>query len=436
VAAPTILVVDPARASRFPFVPGGTPITIVGAGGSYLHTADGRAILDGGGGAIVTNIGHGRPEVVEAATAALTGNGYVVPLWATEWRVRLVERLTGHWLPSTMTRCLFTSGGSEAVDTALRVARQHHVSAGRPERWKVIGRSISYHGATLATLAVANHDRRRASFTPLLLDLPKVDPMDPDALAKVIEAEGPDTVAAFIAEPVSGSSGGALVPPPDYWPRVREICDEYGVLLIADEVMTGLGRTGRRFAVEHWDVTPDLLVGGKGLGGGYVPLGGVFATDAVVDPIAAAGDAVMFFTFSASDVACAIADRVLQIMEDEHLVERADRMGGLLRQRLEEEFVDHPHVADVRGLGLMLGLELVRDRDAGTSFGGGFAPTVVAEALRRDLWIYPAGSAAVPDAVMFGPPFTISEDEIDQIVTRTRLAVDAAALATLAAADA
>jgi adenosylmethionine-8-amino-7-oxononanoate aminotransferase len=413
---------------NWPFLRTGTP-TIVRAEGVYLYTDDGRRLLDAAGGAIVANIGHGRPEIAVAAAAALTGTGYVLPLWATEWRVRLVERLRSAWLPEALTRCLFTAGGSESVDTAMRVARQHHLSAGRSERWKVIGRSISYHGATLATLAVANHDRRRAPYGPMLLDLPKVEPFDPDDLARVIEAEGPDTVSAFIAEPVSGSSGGALVPPAGYWPAVREVCDRYGVLLIADEVMTGFGRTGRRFAVEHWDVTPDILVAGKGLGGGYVAMGGVFATDAVVQPIAAAGDNVMFFTFSGTDLSCAIAERVLAIMEDEQLVERSAKMGDQLRRRLEERLGDHPHVADIRGLGLMQGVELVRDRATGASWAGRLTPRVVAEALKRDLWIYPAGSAAVPDALMFGPPFTISDDEVDELVERTVQAIDAAAAA-------
>jgi adenosylmethionine-8-amino-7-oxononanoate aminotransferase len=428
--------VDPRRADRFPLIPGRTPTTVVGAEGSYLHTADGRRILDAGGGAIVANIGHGRPEIAEAAAAALTGTGYVLPLWATEWRVRLVERLQEAWLPTGITRCLFTAGGSESVDTAMRIARQHHLSAGRTERWKIIGRSVSYHGATLATLAVANHDRRRAPYEPMLLDLPKVDAFDADALAKVIESEGPETVAAFIAEPVSGSSGGGLVPPADYFTRVREICDTYGVLFIADEVMTGFGRTGRRFAIEHWDVTPDVLVAGKGLGGGYVPMGGVFVSDAVVEPIAEAGDTVMFFTFSGTDLACAISERVLAIMEAEHLVERSARMGEVLRRRLTERLGDHPHVADIRGLGLMQGLELVRDRSSGATWGGAFAARVVVEALQRDLWVYPAGSASVPDALLFGPPFTVSDDEIDVMVQTTAEAIDAAAAALDAAAEA
>ncbi|MEM7324771.1 MAG: aminotransferase class III-fold pyridoxal phosphate-dependent enzyme, partial [Actinomycetota bacterium] len=320
--------ITPDRSAKYPFLPGPVQATITGGAGSYLHTADGRRILDAGGGAIVTNIGHGRPEAGEAAAAAMAGAAYVVPIWATEPRVRLIEHLQDRWLPEGMTRCLFVSGGSESVDSAMRIARQHHVARGDIDRWKVIGREISYHGATLATLSAANHDRRRATLEPMLFDQPKADFFDADAVRKLVETEDPSTIAALVVEPVSGASGGALVPPDDYLPGLRSICDDHGILLICDEVMTGFGRTGEKFGVDHVGVIPDLLVGGKGLGGGYVPIGGVFATERVVEPIAEAELTVMYFTFSGSDVACAVADRVLTIMEDEDLVARAKTMGA------------------------------------------------------------------------------------------------------------
>ncbi|MDH3684274.1 MAG: aminotransferase class III-fold pyridoxal phosphate-dependent enzyme, partial [Acidimicrobiia bacterium] len=323
------------RLAAYPFVPGPVPLNIVGGEGSYLFTDDGRRILDGGGGAVVANIGHGRPEPAEAAAEAIRRGGYVVPVWATETRLRLIERLNRHWLPPGITRCLFVSGGSESVDTAMRIARQHHVARGDIDRWKMIGREISYHGATLGTLSVANHDRRRATLEPLLLDLPKASAVDAEAVRKLVEAEDPSTIAAIVVEPVSGASGGALVPPDDYLPGLRRICDDYGILLICDEVMTGFGRTGRTFGVDHVDVVPDLLVAGKGLGGGYVPIGGVFATEAVTQPIADAGLTVMYFTFSGADVVCAVADRVLEILEDDDLVARAARMGERLAGLLD-----------------------------------------------------------------------------------------------------
>lgn len=425
---------DQSRLSRFPFVPGPVPLAITGGEGVWLHTADGRRILDGAGGAVVANIGHGRPEPAQAAAEALTGYAYTVPPWATEPRVRLVERLVDRWLPEGLTRCLFVSGGSESVDTALRIARQHHLCRGDTDRTKVIGRAISYHGATLATLSVANHDRRRAGLEPLLHDWPKADPFDHEAVRKLIEAEDPATVAALIVEPVSGASGAALVPPDDYLPGLRAICDDHGILLISDEVMTGFGRTGAKFGVDHRHVVPDLLVGGKGLGGGYVPMGAVFATEAVVEPIAAANQSVMYFTFSGSDVACAVADRVLAIVEDEGLVARAAHQGEELHRLLTEALADHPHVADIRGQGLLRGLELVDDRDRHTTFGGKLTPLVVAEALQRDCWIYPAGSAGVPDGVLFGPAFTITTPELERLVAITAESIDAAVAALRAGA--
>jgi adenosylmethionine-8-amino-7-oxononanoate aminotransferase len=423
------------RLAKFPFVPGPVPVNIVGGKGSYLFTADGRRILDGGGGAVVTNIGHGRPEPAAAAASAISGGGYVVPVWATESRLRLIERLHDRWLPPGITRCLFVSGGSESVDSAMRIARQHHVARGDIDRWKMIGREISYHGATLGTLAVANHDRRRATLEPMLLDLPKASAVDAEAVRKLIEAEDPSTVAAIVVEPVSGASGGALVPPDDYLRGLRQICDDYGILLICDEVMTGFGRTGRNFGVDHVDVVPDLLVGSKGLGGGYVPIGGVFATEDVVAPIAEAGLNVMYFTFSGSDVACAVADSVLQIMEDDDLVARAASMGERLEILLDEALDGHPNVADRRGRGLLQGIELTKDLDTGADFGGELAPMVVAAAMERDLWIYPAGSAPVPDALLIGPPFTISDGELETLVGICVEAIDAGVASLKAAAS-
>ena len=425
---------DAARLSRYPFVPGPVPLTVVGGEGVWLHTDDGRRILDGAGGAVVANIGHGRPEPAAAAAEVLQGYAYTVPPFATEARVRLIERLVGNWLPEGMTRCLFVAGGSESVDSALRIARQHHVCRGDVNRTKIVGRSISYHGATLASLAVANHDRRRAGLEPMLADWPKADALDAEAVRKMVEAEDPGTIAAIIAEPVSGASGAALVPPDDYLPGLRSICDDHGILLISDEVMAGFGRTGANFGIDHAGVVPDLLVGGKGLGGGYVPMGGVFATEAVVAPIAEAGQSVMYFTFSGSDIVCAIADRVLQVMEDEDLVARAAVQGERLRALLTEALGDHPNVADIRGRGLLMGLELVADRSTGATFGGRLSPKIVSEALERNCWIYPAGSAAVPDGILFGPAFTITDGELEQLVAITAEAVDAA-VASLRAAE-
>ena len=427
---------DPERTRRYPFISRGRApaLAIARTEGTHLITSDGRRILDAAGGAIVSNIGHGREEVAQAGARALAEVTYVVPPFATESRVSLVERLQDRWLPGGMRRVLLTSGGSESVDTALRLARQHHVSAGRPERWKVIGRELSYHGTTLATLAVGGHTKRRRGFEPMLLDFPKIPTCYPlrcewcgddgecrlscaDRLEEVIEREGPESVAAFIAEPVGGSTIGAITPPDGYWQRVAEICRAHGVLIIADEVMTGFGRTGRRFAIEHWDVVPDILVAGKGLGGGYAPIGAVFATEEVVAPIAERRDEVMFYTYGAHPASCAVAAKVLEIMERESLVERAAEMGALLRERLRL-LESHPQVAEIRGLGLLQALELVENRDSLEPFPAEARLTakVVGNGLSNGVFFYPGGAGPARDVICLGPPFIIVPEEIDLLV--------------------
>lgn len=425
---------DQNRAASFPFIPSDSPPLVIDRTEDvWLIRDDGRRILDAGGGAIVTNIGHGRPEVVQAAAQALGTIDYVVPLWATENRVALIEELREHWLPPGFTRASFFCGGSESIDAAVRLARTHHVAAGRSERWKVIGRDVSYHGSTLSGLSVGNHDRRRAGFDLMLTDHPKSDWLDPESLAKVIEREDPDTVAAFIGEPISGASAGAVVPPDGYWPAVEEVCRANDILIIVDEVMTGFGRTGRTWGHEHFDVTPDIIVGGKGLSGGYAPMGGIYSTDAVVDPIAAAGKGLMHFTFSGADLGCAVSVEVLRIMRQEELVQRSAEMGARLRRRLEDELGGHPNVSDIRGLGLMQGIELVQDRDTGIEFSRSidFAGRVAGEAIERGVWVYPCGSGPVADALLIGPPFTITDDHIELIVGTTKAAIDAAAASVL-----
>jgi adenosylmethionine-8-amino-7-oxononanoate aminotransferase len=434
------------RARRFPLidVPRATPLMVERAEGAHLIIADGRRILDAAGGAIVANIGHGRREVADVAARALAELSYALPSQATPGRVQLVERLTERWLPPGLTRAVFTSGGSESMDSAIRLALLHQRARGEPGRWKVIGRDLSYHGTTLASLAVGGHTARRAGFEPWLIDLPKLPacyclrcPLGrtypscavacAEALEELLEREGADSVAAVVAEPIGGATAGGLDPPDEYWPRLAEICRRNGVLLIADEVMSGFGRTGKRFGVDHFGVVPDILIGGKGLSGGYAPIGGIFAQESVVAPIAASGESLMFFTYGAHPACCAIADRVLDILEREQLVDRAAELGRDLRARLAR-LESHPHVAQVRGRGLLIGIELVRDRDTLAPFAreAQLSAKVVAAGLEESVLFYRGGIDPARDVIVLGPPFIIGAAEVEEIAQVLERAIDVA----------
>jgi adenosylmethionine-8-amino-7-oxononanoate aminotransferase len=418
---------------------------IVGAEGAWLIAADGSRILDAAGGAIVANVGHGRREVVDALAEATARTTYVVPPWPTPERTGLVEDLRARWLPEGLDRVHLSCGGSEAVEAGLKLALVHWLARGEPQRHRIIGRHVSYHGTTLGTLAVGGHAARKSGYAHTLPEHPRVStpwplrcplgPHHPDAgrfyadeLDALIRELGPETVAAYVAEPVLGASAGAVVPPDDYWPRVREICDRHGVLLIADEVMTGFGRCGERFALDHWRVRPDILVSGKGLAGGYAPICATVATDAVVQPLEDAGLDFMYHTFGALPGACAAARAVLAIMEREDLVRAARDRGLYLTRALEARFGDHPHVAETRGLGLLQGIELVADRETLTPFPqeAGLTRRVMSEGLARGAFFYGAGTGVARDMLILGPPFTVTEGELDLLVERLGDAVDAA----------
>ena len=428
---------------RWPFNGNGGSTEIVRAEGAWLHKSDGTRILDAAGGAIVTNIGHGREEVADAVRDATLNNTYVVPVWLTPERRRLAERLTAEWLPPALTRQHFTSGGSEGNETAMKLAIQYQAAVGRPEKCKIIGRSVSYHGTTLATTAVGGHEARKSGLKHALASHPRVPtpyPLHCDAgdeaahsaghylrdLEHTIEQEGADTIAAVMAEPITGASGGAIVPPPGYWEGVREICDRHDILILQDEVMTGFGRTGAKFGFQHWDFVPDVVVGGKGLGGGYAPITGVFATERIGEALDDAGMMVMFHTFGAHAAACAAADRVLDILLRENLVERAATLGEELGKRLAAAFSNHPHVAEVRGRGMLQAIEVVQDRDTLTPFPAEdhIASRIMAAGLERGVFFYAGGTGVVRDIVVLGPPLIIDEEEMGLIVETLVAAVD------------
>ena len=425
-------------------MPTGRELVVEKAEGVWLHTAGGHKVLDAAAGAIVAGIGHGRADVAEVYAKAVQDVTYAVPPFVTPQRNALMEKLQSGWLPDGMTRGVMSSGGSESMETALRLAREYQIAVGQETRWKFIGRDISYHGATFMTMDVGGHIARKNGLEPYAAGHPKVSTpyklrhganLSDEAygqklaeeLNQCIEVEGSETVAAFIAEPFTGSSGGVLTPPANYWSLIREVCDRHGVVLIADEVMTGYGRTGETFAVKHFNVIPDILVGGKGLACGYAPIGGTFCSPAMTDALQAAGRSIMFFTYGGHPASCAAATKVLEIMENERLVSRVQEMAPYFEEKLRR-LENHPHVAEVRGKGFLWGVELVRDKETLEPFAQelGLTMKVTGQCIRRGVFVYGGGTGVVRDIINLGPPFIIERREIDLIVDVLEESIDAA----------
>ncbi|MBI1845589.1 MAG: aspartate aminotransferase family protein [Candidatus Rokubacteria bacterium] len=409
----------------------------VRAEGVHIWDERGRRLIDAAGGALVVNVGHGVAEIAEAMAAQAARLAYVHGSELTSEPVEALARALAARVPLDDARLFLVSGGSEATETAIKLARQIAVARGEPGRVKVIFRRPSYHGASLGALAVSGRPTMRADFEPMLAAMPSIPAPYPyrcrlpgcgevcslaccDALATTIEAEGPATVAAFIAEPVIGASAGAVVPPADYYRRIRETCDRFGVLFIADEVMTGLGRTGRWFGMDHWaGVRPDIVTTGKGLTSGYLPGGAVLARGDLVDRVQDAGGFHHGFTYSHHPVVAAVGLAVLRYLERHDLVARAGVTGVHLLARLRG-LVDLPAVGDVRGIGLMAAVEVVRDRAAREPYprAARMAQRIQAEALRRGVIVYASGGQVegAGDLVMLGPPLGITTGQIDEVV--------------------
>ncbi len=415
---------------------------IVRGEGVWLFDDTGKGYLDACGGAYVANLGHGVSVVADAVADQIRKVAYVNGTAFTNEPVEALAAELRTLSPRGLDFAYFLSSGSEAVEAALKLARQHHVESGRPGKHKIIARTPGYHGNTLLALSASAREHYKKMYGPWLVPVhligapypyrcaPTDAAMTGDALEEAILAEGPDSVAAFIAEPVGGSSTGGSVPPAGYWQRIRAICDRYDVLLVADEVLTGAGRTGRWAAVEHFDVVPDIMTMGKGLSGGYVPLSAVLTSDRVIRPIAKGSGAFKHAqTFSHTPAICAAGLAAVRHIKAHGLVERSASMGLVLHQKLAA-LADLPMVGDIRGLGLLAGIELVADKATKAPFARNklVAETLVAEALAAGLVIWPnVGQAdgTEGDLVMVAPPFVITEPELDELVSRLGIALQA-----------
>ncbi|MEX5729813.1 adenosylmethionine-8-amino-7-oxononanoate aminotransferase [Rhodovulum iodosum] len=414
------------------------------ARGVYMWDVDGKRYLDGSSGAMVCNIGHSNPHVLAAMRDQMERATFGYRLhFETEASEKLAV-MTAARTPEGLNKVFFVSGGSEAVESAMKLARQWAVATGQGQRWKVISRTPSYHGCTLGALAITGYAPLTAPFDPMMRPMPKIpaprayldglDPGDPltglhyaDMLEDCILQEGPETILAFMVEPVGGASTGALVPPAGYLERVREICDTYGILMIADEVMTGVGRTGRFLATEHWGVVPDLIVMSKGYAAGYVPLGAMVAHDRLVDPVLDEGGFQHGFTYAGNPLSCAAGVAVLEVVERQGLCANADAMGDVLKARLEGLMARYPVIGDVRGKGLLLAFEFVADRHGMRPLPREMAAydRFVQIAYGNGLIVYSRRTRGgiEGDHILVCPPLIVTEAHIDEIIEKLDLSL-------------
>ncbi len=416
----------------------GRPVA-VSARGCTITTADGREFLDGSGGAIACSVGHGRDEIVSAMAAQASAVAYVHATQFATNPVARVARRIAEIAPVDDARVFPVSGGSEANETALKLARSYHLARGDHGRHIVLAREGAYHGNSRGALDASDRSSLRAGYEPWLgqtVRVPMVNPYRDERtgaehaaeLDRIIRDAGADRIAAFIAEPISGATLGAVVPPDDYWPAVAEVCRAHGILLILDEVMTGFGRTGAWFAAEHWGLRPDVITAGKGASGGYWPLGLCIASGRVYDAVQAAGTFAHGFTWSHHPVGAAVAEATIGVIEREGLVEAARDKGERADAWLRAELGEHPNVGEIRGRGLLMAVEFVADRGSKAAFDRSerIAERITEAAFERRLTVYPCASAVdgrVGDAVLLGPPLCVSDDELHTMIDRLADAV-------------
>jgi adenosylmethionine-8-amino-7-oxononanoate aminotransferase len=422
----------------------------IGGKGIELFDQNGKSYIDASGGAAVSCLGHGHPDILAALHKQLDALAYAhTGFFTTEIAERLADRLVED-APRGIDHVYLVSGGSEAIEAAIKMARQYFVEKGQSQRRHIIARRQSYHGNTLGALATGGNEWRRAQFRPLLIETHHIDPCyayrlqatgesDADYAARAAQALedkilelGSDQVIAFVAETVVGATLGTVPPVADYFKRIRAICDRYGVLLILDEVMCGMGRTGTLHACEQDGISPDLMAIAKGLGGGYQPVGAVLLSGQIFDAFSKGSG---FFqhghTYMGHPMAAAASLAVQEVIRRDDLLANVVAMGGHLQRRMEERFANRHHVGDIRGRGLFRSVELVADRDSKAPFASQskLHAQVKREAMARGLMVYPMGGTIDGlngDHVLLAPPFIVNEGQVDVIVDRLGEAIDAA----------
>lgn len=419
--------------------------------GIYLYDESGKRYIDGSSGAMVSNIGHSNPRVLAKIKAQMDRATFGYRLHFRTHPSEDLAAKTVSLMPEGLDRVFFVSGGSEAVESAVKLARQYALTKGAPSRFKVISRFPSYHGCTLGALDLTGYDPLREPFAPMMEGMPKIAApatyLDRDNLSeeqrglkyaellrdKILE-EGPETVLAFVMEPIGGASTGALVAPDSYYGRIREICDEFGVMLIYDEVMTGAGRTGKFLAAEHWGITPDIVALSKGFGAGYAPLGAIVAGAQIVEPVLDAGGFLHGFTYAGNPMACSAGLAVLEELEDSDLIANAARMGDVLMEQLHGLMARYPFIGDVRGKGLLTAFEFVSDRETMEPLPTEMnAYTLLVElAYERGLILYSRRTrgGTSGDHFLLAPPLIITQEQIGEMMGILRDALDAFAAQT------
>ena len=415
----------------------------VNAKGIYIYDDKGNDYIDGCCGALVSNLGHGVTEVIEAITHQMNTLEFAHPSRWTHSAADDAANLIAELTPQDLNHCWFVSGGSEAVESAVKMARQYFVERDgmASPKHKLISRDCSYHGATIGTMSLGGSAGRVAAYQSLLTPSAKIpatyfyrkpegmtDETFGEACAQALETKilnlGPETVLAFLAEPIVGSAGGAIVPDDAYWPRIRQICSKYDVLLIADEVMTGFGRTGKAFGVNHWNVTPDIIASAKGMAAGYIPTGGIFVNETIINAIkGGSGGFIHGHTYNANPIACRAVAAVLTYIKTHNLIDNVRKNGKILGQGLKRIGADHPFIGDVRGKGFMWAMEIVSDKESKHPFAPKDKATARAlnACLDAGVMVYPGGTrinGVDTNIFLVAPPLVTTEEEIGKLLER------------------